>query len=238
MGHALIIINALTSKRDGLKNMLRAIILDLDGVVVTTDALHARAWKAMADHEGLPFDDSISEKLRGVSRMECVDIILGQRKNEYDNSWKRTIAEFKNHYYVQLLGGLTPKDILPRILQLMAEAKAEKILLAIGSSSKNAKTILTKIGLLDAFDAIVDGNDISRSKPDPEVFLKAAEKMGIPPASCVVIEDADAGIDAALAAGMKAFAVGYAANYGKAHGKAVDLANITLDDLKMLWNMN
>jgi len=111
------------------------------------------------------------------------------------------------------------------------------MLLAIGSSSKNTKTILTKIGLLDTFDTIVDGNDISRSKPDPEVFLKAAEKMGVAPASCVVIEDATAGIDAALAAGMKAFAVGYTANYGKADGRAINLANITLEDLKMLWDM-
>jgi len=217
--------------------MLRAIILDLDGVVVTTDALHAQAWKAMAEHEGLSFNDSISQKLRGVSRMECVDIILGQRKNDYDNAWKQRVADFKNRYYVQLLDDLTSKDVLPGVLQLIAEAKSEKILLAIGSSSRNTKTILAKIGLLDTFDTIVDGNDISRSKPDPEVFLKAAEKMGVTPASCVVIEDATAGVDAALAAGMKAFAVGYAANYGKAHGRAINLANITLEELKMLWDM-
>ncbi|MCE5255881.1 MAG: beta-phosphoglucomutase [Spirochaetaceae bacterium] len=215
--------------------MLKAIILDLDGVIVTTDTLHSRAWKAMADHEGLPFDESIREALRGVSRMECVDIVLGNKKDEYNLSQKSAMAEFKNNYYKQLLETLSSKEILPGALDLIACAKSQGIKVAIGSSSKNAKTILTKVGLLDEFNVIIDGNDIAHSKPDPEVFIKAARKLKVSPADCVVIEDAYAGIDAALSAGMKAFAVGFASSYEKAQGRTPSLLNVTLNDLMGFW---
>lgn len=215
--------------------MLKAIIFDLDGVIVSTDTLHKKAWKAIVEKEGIPFDDSVADKLRGVGRIECVNIILGPRKKEYSNEWKKAFSDFKNEVYVKSLDTISRRNVLPGVLALIEGARAKGIKIAIGSSSKNAKTILTKIALIDTFDAIIDGNDISKSKPDPEVFIKTADKLGILPGSCVVIEDAYAGIEAALAAGMKAFAIGEAVSHKGADGKAKNLSEVSIADLEKLW---
>jgi beta-phosphoglucomutase len=211
--------------------MIKAVIFDLDGVIVTTDNYHYEAWKKLADDEGIYFDRTINERLRGVSRMESLEILLEKAEREYSIEEKKEMAERKNNIYEELIKELTPKDILPGALEIMDELKKRDIKIAIGSSSKNSPNILKYIGLADYFDTTVDGNDISNSKPDPEVFVKAAERLNISPEECLVVEDAYAGIDAAEAGGMKSLGVGFASGYEKASIKREDLTKITAEDM-------
>jgi len=211
--------------------MITAVIFDLDGVIVSTDEYHYRAWKSLADRIGIHFDRTINESLRGVSRMASLDILLGDHATAYTTEEKHDLADSKNRHYRQLLDLLSPADILPGVLRLLEELKSHGVGLVIGSSSKNAPAILQKIGLQHTFDAVSDGNNILRSKPDPSVFLMAAQMLQIPPACCVVVEDAYAGIEAALAAGMKAFAVGFAAGHPNANGRAESLETVSAAQL-------
>ena len=194
---------------------MKAFIFDLDGVIVSTDGLHYRAWKALADEEGIYFDEKINDRLRGVSRMASLEIILERATRSYTEDEKVAMAEKKNSVYRELLKVLTPADCLEGVRETLAALRAKGYKLAIGSSSKNTRTILEKIGYGDYFDAISDGNNIKNSKPDPEVFLKAAEYLGLAPEDCYVVEDAEAGIEAALAGGFTAIGVGGAAAYEK-----------------------
>lgn len=187
--------------------MIKAVIFDLDGVIVSTDDCHFRAWKRMADEEGIYFDREINNRLRGVSRMASLDIVLERSKREYSEKEKQELAERKNEYYKELICELTPDDILPGVMDKLENLKENGIKIAIGSSSKNTPIILKQIGLDGYFDAVSDGNNITHSKPDPEVFLKAAEMLNIPPEDCMIVEDADAGIEAGKRAGMKTLAV-------------------------------
>ena len=187
--------------------MIKAVIFDLDGVIVSTDDCHYRAWKKMADEEGIYFDREINNRLRGVSRMTSLDIVLERADKEYSESEKLAIAERKNNYYKELICELTPNDILPGAMETLEKLKENGIKIAIGSSSKNTPIILKQIGLDNFFDAVSDGNNITHSKPDPEVFLKAAEMLKIAPEDCMIVEDADAGIEAGKRAGMKTLSV-------------------------------
>ena len=189
---------------------IKGVIFDLDGVIVSTDNCHYEAWKLLADGEGIYFDREINERLRGVSRMESLDIVLEKSTKIYTIEEKNELATIKNNYYRRAIEHLTPNDILPGVIECLAMLKEKGILVAIGSSSKNAKPILNKIGLDTEFDAIVDGNDISESKPHPEVFIKAGLAIGISPENCLVVEDADAGVQAAIAANMRVLGVGAA----------------------------
>lgn len=210
---------------------IKAVIFDLDGVIVSTDDYHFRAWEKMADEEGIYFDREINERLRGVSRMESLEIILERSSKKYTEKEKIELAERKNYYYRQLLNDLSPKDILPGVTKVLEELKEKGIKIAIGSSSKNTPMILNKIGLADCFDAVADGNDIKNSKPDPEVFLLAASKLNINPESCLVVEDADAGVEAALAGDMRVLGVGAASMNVKATYKAKDLSELRLKEV-------
>ncbi len=210
---------------------MKAVIFDLDGVIVSTDEFHFEGWKRMAEGEGIYFDREINERLRGVSRMESLQIILEKSEKPYGMEEKDGLATKKNGYYRELLNNLTEKDILPGVMNILASLKYKGIKIAIGSSSKNTPVILEKIKLNHYFDAIADGNEIKNSKPDPEVFLLAAEKLGISPSDCVVVEDAHAGIEAAIAAGMKAVGIGFASNSPKAHYKVKDLSIISIDEM-------
>ncbi len=194
----------------------KAFIFDLDGVIVYTDQFHYQAWKRMADRIGVYFDESINNRLRGVSRMESLNIILEQYDTDLTQKEKEDLAEEKNHIYRQLLGNMTPADVSDEVRDTLIELKRKGHKLAIGSSSKNARFILEKVALLDFFDAVSDGNNIKNSKPDPEVFIKAAKFLGERTDRCIVVEDAYAGIDAAKAGGMEAAAIGDAASYEKA----------------------
>ena len=211
--------------------MIQGVIFDLDGVLVSTDELHYAAWKRLADREGIYFDRTINDRLRGVSRMASLEIILERAARAYSEDEKQEMAAFKNGLYVDLLDGLTPEDILPGVTETLDGLAARGVKAAVGSSSKNAKKILEKTGLLDRFDAVADGTDITRSKPDPEVFLCAAKKLGVEPALCAVVEDAEAGIEAAKAGDMTAFAVGDARKSPRADRRLNDIR-----ELLALWN--
>ena len=196
--------------------MIKAVIFDLDGVIVRTDDLHYLAWKHIADQEGIFFNQTINHRLRGVSRMDSLDIILEESSRLYSSEEKHILATLKNNYYVDLLKNLSEVDILPGVLFVLGELKSKGIKIAIGSSSRNTPMILKQIGLYQIFDAIADGNDVTKSKPAPDVFLKAAEKLNIESRFCAVVEDAEAGIEAAKNAHMISIAVSDARKSPKA----------------------
>lgn len=196
--------------------MKKAFIFDLDGVLVFTDKYHYQAWKKMADGLGVYFDETINNRLRGVSRMESLEIILEKYDGHMTEDEKLKLATQKNEDYRKLLEKMTPDDVSNEVRETLHELKQRGYKLAIGSSSKNARFILQRVDLIDMFDAISDGNNITNSKPDPEVFLKAAEYLGEKPEDCIVVEDAYAGVDAAKAGGMTAAAIGDAVTYEKA----------------------
>ncbi|MBC7765258.1 MAG: beta-phosphoglucomutase [Hyphomonadaceae bacterium] len=205
---------------------LKAVIFDLDGVIVSTDDCHYQAWKRMAVEENIEFDREINERLRGVSRLESLEIILEKASCSYMQEKKLEMSNRKNEYYIQLISTLTADNILPGVQNLLDALKRQGIKIAIGSSSRNSPIILEKIGLSKAFDAIADGNDIVNSKPDPEVFLLASKRLGVSPEHCLVIEDAASGVEAALGANMKVLGIGGAALCDQATFKAQSLEGV------------
>lgn len=211
--------------------MIHGVIFDLDGVLVSTDELHFRAWQQMADQEGIPFDRQINERLRGVSRMESLEIILERSEREYTPQERAALAERKNATYRRLLQTLTPADLLPGALETVAELRRRGIKTAVASSSRNTPAIMARLGLEGRFDAVADGSDITRSKPAPEVFLLAAERLGLPPADCLVVEDALAGIEGARRAGMAVFGIGSPDKLPGVTHLAPDLAHVTVEEL-------
>jgi beta-phosphoglucomutase len=193
----------------------RAVIFDLDGVLTDTAEFHYLGWQMLADEEGLAFDREANEELRGLSRRESLLALLAGREVE-DAEFERMMAH-KNDYYVESLQEMTPQDALPGAVSLIVDAKRRGLLVAIGSSSKNAPMVLDKLGLTGLFDAVADGNSVENAKPAPDLFLAAADMLGVDPSTCVVVEDAGSGVDAALAAGMTAIGVGPADRVGHAH---------------------
>ncbi|MBE5910110.1 beta-phosphoglucomutase [Pseudobutyrivibrio sp.] len=192
---------------------MKAVIFDLDGVICFTDKYHYIAWKKLADKEGIYFDETINNRLRGVSRMDSLDIILEKATKKYSQAEKEDMAAEKNATYVELLKEMSPSDLSDEVRGTLNELRNRGYKLAIGSSSKNTKMILGQLGLGDFFDAISDGTNITKSKPDPEVFLKAAEFIGESPANCLVVEDAKAGIQAAYAGGFESAGLGEATEH-------------------------
>lgn len=191
--------------------MVKAVIFDLDGVLVTTDVLHFNAWKALAEELGINnFTKADNARQRGVSRMASLEVVLEKTDRVFTDEEKIALADKKNTNYVKSLDSLTKADVLPGVFEFLDFLKEKGVKIALGSASKNAPLILEKTGLSDKFDAISCGLDTTKSKPDPEVFLVAAKKLGMDPTDCVVFEDSDAGIVAAKAGGMLAFAVGEA----------------------------
>ncbi|TCL56884.1 beta-phosphoglucomutase [Kineothrix alysoides] len=189
--------------------MIKGVIFDLDGVLVSTDELHYKAWKKLAQEIGIAdFKREDNEKQRGVSRMESLQIVLDKGNKSYAEEEKEELAERKNNYYKEMLEELNDSAVLPGALETIRLLKEKGIMTAVGSASKNAPDILKRIGLLTYMDKISSGLDTTRSKPDPEVFLVAADKLGLPPQDCLVVEDSAAGVQAAKAAGMKALGVG------------------------------
>lgn len=193
----------------------KGIIFDLDGVICFTDQFHYQAWKKMADETGIYFDEVINNRLRGVSRMESLNIILERAKRVYSDDEKEALAEKKNRLYVEFLQKMSPADLKVEVKETLEALRRAGYKLAIGSSSKNAKLILERLGLDDFFDAVSDGTNITRSKPDPEVFLIAAEYLKLAPKECLVVEDALAGIDAAVSGGFDSAGIGEATSHEK-----------------------
>ena len=211
--------------------MIAAVIFDLDGVIVSTDEFHYMAWKKIADEEGIPFGREENQRMRGVSRMESLEILLEKAAKEYSSDMKANFAQRKNGYYRALLRNISKDDILPGAMELVMNLKKRKIKTAIASSSRNTLFILERLGIRQCFDAVADGNEITKSKPDPEVFLLAARKLSTPPRECAAIEDALSGIRAAVSAGMKAVGIGFAECSGEAVLTARSLAFLTVDEI-------
>lgn len=196
---------------------LKAFIFDLDGVIVFTDRFHYLAWKQMADEMGVYFDEEINHRLRGVGRRDSLEIILERYEGEpLSEDKKLELCTYKNSIYRSYLGKMNPADVAAEVRSTLSELRKRGYKIALGSSSKNARFILEQVGLTDAFDAISDGTNITKSKPDPEVFLKAAEFLGLDPSDCAVIEDAESGIDAANAGGFTSIGIHEASKYDKA----------------------
>ena len=186
----------------------RAIIFDLDGVIVDTAKYHYLAWKETAIKLGFDFTEKDNERLKGVSRMKSLEILLSIGKIELSQDEKEKVADMKNNLYKELISNITPNEILPGAKQFIETVRSAGILTAIGSASKNAMIVLEKLCLVPLFDAIIDGNSVIKAKPHPEIFLKAAEALKISPKNCIVFEDSEAGIEAAKAAGMRCVGIG------------------------------
>jgi beta-phosphoglucomutase len=185
-----------------------ACIFDLDGVIVDTARYHFLAWKKLADKLGIDFREEDNERLKGVSRMASLEIILDIGNLMPDESAKLELATLKNNWYVDYISRMTPDEILPGSVEFIKELRAAGISVAIGSASKNTPMILDRVGIRELFDAVADGNTVRKAKPNPEVFLKAAEMVHTSPEKCVVFEDALAGVKAALNAGMLCIGIG------------------------------
>jgi beta-phosphoglucomutase len=186
----------------------KGIIFDLDGVICSTDEYHYQAWKTLADRLGIPFDRERNNLLRGVSRMESLHIVLEKGNRVYTEEEKAAFAEEKNTLYRRLLAQMSPTDLSDDVKGTLEALRKTDLKLAIGSSSKNTPFILERIGLGGFFDAVADGNCITQSKPHPEVFLKAASLISLSPQDCLVVEDAHAGVEAAVAGGFDCAAIG------------------------------
>jgi len=209
---------------------VQAVLFDLDGVLINTAEFHYRAWKQLADDLGIYFDRSINHGFRGVGRSDCLNKLLGEHARDFADSEKFVLAERKNAYYLAMVNTLGPRDVLPGARALAMQLKAANIRMALVSASKNARLVLLKTHMSDWFDAIVDGHDVTKSKPHPECFLKAARVLGVKPARCVVIEDAEAGVRAGHAAGCRCIAVGEtdAEQYADAAVKSVAEVDVRL----------
>ncbi len=188
--------------------MIKAFLFDLDGVIVETAGFHYQAWRKMANDLGFDISEEFNETLKGVSRTESLERILKHGNITLGEAQKAQLASDKNNYYLQLVSQMTHKDILEGVEEFFAQIKQTDIKIGLGSVSKNAKMILDKVGLLDAFDVIIDGTKIEKGKPDPEVFSKGASELHLLASECIVFEDAVAGVEAGKRAGMKVIGIG------------------------------
>jgi beta-phosphoglucomutase len=187
---------------------IKACLFDLDGVVVFTDKYHYLAWKQLSDEKKWKFDETLNHRLRGVARMDSLQIILDHNQVDIPEAEKIRLADIKNGYYVKLLEKINHQDEYPGAVNFIKAIRAKGIKTALCSSSKNGMMVLEALGLKDLFDTVITGHDIKKSKPDPEIFLLASTRLGVPPAECLVFEDAASGVEAALAAKMGCLGVG------------------------------
>jgi len=213
-----------------------AFIFDLDGVIVDTAKYHFLAWRNLANSLNFEFTEAHNELLKGVSRVRSLDILLGIGKVEISAAQKQTLLVAKNTEYLGYVNKMTSEEILPGINELLNYLDANNIKYALGSASKNAPLILKKVGLLDRFTALVDGNDVSKAKPDPEVFLIGAQKLNMQPENCIVVEDAIAGVEAANAANMVSIGIGDAELLKEATYVLADTSGFTPEFLKNIMN--
>ncbi len=212
-----------------MRRKIEAFIFDLDGVLTDTAEYHYQSWKLLCKEQGIPFDRKINEKLRGVSRRKSLEIILGDQKVSPGKFSE--MLERKNNYYRESIKNISKKDLFPGVEKVLEELKGKGIKLALGSSSKNARPVIEGLGVKDFFEAIADGNSVEKAKPAPDIFLFAAEKLGVVPENCVVVEDAEAGIEAALTAGMFVVGIGPWERVGKSHIHFPEIGKINLDEI-------
>lgn len=190
--------------------MIKGFLFDLDGVITDSAEYHYRAWKKLAEKIGIQIDREFNEQLKGVDRMDSLDRILkyGNKENDFTAQEKAALAVEKNNDYLTLIESITPEDILPGIMELISQIKEHDLKMGLTSASKNAPFILERLGISKEFDIVVDPATLSKSKPDPEIFLKGAELLGLEPAECIGVEDAEAGIESIRRAGMFSVGVG------------------------------
>jgi beta-phosphoglucomutase len=213
---------------------IRGFIFDLDGVLTDTAEYHYLAWHKLADEEELPFNREANEALRGVSRRESLLHIVGDR--QYSEAQLQEMMDRKNRYYVESIQNISPHDLLPGVVTLLDELKQAGIKIALGSASKNAQTVIEKLGITNRIDAITDGYSVQRPKPAPDLFLYAANQLGLEPSQVIVVEDAEAGIEAALAGQMWTIGLGPPARVGAAHIVLPSLAGVHWTDLRAKLN--
>ena len=206
---------------------IHGFIFDLDGVLTDTAEYHYRAWKRLADEEGIPFEREQNEALRGVSRRRSLELLLNGRV--FPEAKMQEMMERKNNYYVESLQQITPAGVLPGAQSLLAEIRAAGMKIAIGSASKNAREVTERLGIGPWIDELADGNSVVRTKPEPDLFVYAAGLLKTPAAACVVVEDAEAGVDAGNTAGMYTVGLGPVARVGKATAVFPSLDGVTLD---------
>ncbi|MFZ0826671.1 MAG: beta-phosphoglucomutase [Verrucomicrobiia bacterium] len=211
--------------------MLKACLFDLDGVIVDTARYHYIAWRQIARELGFDFTEEHNEKLKGVSRIRSLEILLEIGGVSLDDEAKMLLAQKKNSLYLQYVLKMHPDEVLPGAREFLSDCRNHQLGIGLGSASKNAITILNLLQITDLFDVIIDGNKVIKAKPDPEVFLKGARELGVLPQHCVVFEDATAGIEAALAANMFSVGIGDPVTLGKAHFVASGLKDLTVETL-------
>lgn len=217
-------------------NMLHACIFDLDGVLVDTAIYHYKAWKRLANELGFDFTHDQNEQLKGISRMDSLDKILNWGNIQVSQETKIELAEKKNTWYVQMISSMSTDEVLPGAKKLLDAIRESGLKCALGSASRNSSLILDRTSLSSYFDVIVDGNSVTSSKPDPEVFLKGATLLGVNPSNCIVFEDGFAGVMAAISAGMKVIGIGRVEVLKMADLVVGGLDQIELLTLKELFN--
>ncbi len=209
-------------------------IFDLDGVIVDTAKYHFLAWKKLAEELGITITEKDNERLKGVGRMESLNIILSIGGLQIDDDKKEELTEKKNSWFVDYIQMMKSDEIFNGVAELLSDLKANNVKIALASSSKNAKTVIAKLGIEDWFEVVVDGNMITHSKPHPEIFLTAAERLHVSPENCIVVEDAEAGVNAAKKAGMKCIGIGDPKRLYKADKVVDHIEKISLEELRKL----
>ncbi len=215
---------------------IKAVIFDLDGVITDTSEYHYLAWKKLADKLSISFDREKNEQFRGVSRQDCLKMLLVGKN--YSRSEKKELAREKNNYYREYIEGLSKDNILPGALDLINKVKEMGYKVAVASSSKNTGTVINNLGIKDKFDVIADGYSVKETKPEPDIFIYTAKKLDVPPEKCIVIEDAESGIEAALTAGMITVGVGPKERVGKAHFRFEKVKDIDIQKVLDLIKNN
>jgi beta-phosphoglucomutase len=213
---------------------IKGCIFDLDGVIVDTAKYHYLAWKKLTTLLNIDFSEEDNERLKGVSRMASLDIILEIGNRLVDDKTKEEYASLKNKWYLDYINRMMPDEILPGSLEFISELKYSGIKVALGSASRNTPLILERLGIGRLFDGVADGNNVSKAKPDPEVFITAAKMVGVPPEECIVFEDAVAGVEAALNAGMRCVGIGSEKTLKDAHFVVSGLDKMNLKKLKKI----
>ncbi|SDK57141.1 beta-phosphoglucomutase [Sediminibacillus albus] len=215
---------------------IEAIIYDLDGVITDTAEYHFLAWKTLADELHIPFDRAFNEQLKGLSRIDSLNLILEQGSKSYTEKEKEQLAAKKNEHYQTLIRKISPDDLLPGVEAFMKEVKQAGIKTGLASASKNAQTVIQKLEITDLLDTVVDAAEVKRGKPDPEVFLTAAEQLGANPDNCIGIEDARSGVAAIKSAGMFAVGIGDRETLSRADWIIEDSSLLSLSLLKQKYD--
>lgn len=214
---------------------VKAVIFDLDGVIVDSAKFHFQAWKKMADKLDLKFSEDDNEQLKGVSRVDSLNIILDLNQREMADAEKAKFLDYKNELYLEYVSFVDESEILPGAAELIDDLRSNGLRVALGSSSRNGRLLLRQMGLIDKFDVIVDGTNITRSKPDPEVFLLGANQLKLAPKRCLVVEDAASGIEAAITGGFRSIGVGDSQILGRAEHVVSTLEGMTVSRIAELY---